>query len=259
MATHATHATLLLFALLTLAHAAFRIDTISNLLSRGHVGGGMDGRGLPAVQAFMDHNPVVASIPVVLANRVFYFDVSMVLKNRLESRSLSLPEQESIIRDLQVSMNSSAWYTTRALEDLLPTQDIIRYSHIEIILEHQGDNGQSLLRQLYLDVRATDDVDRLTVAACGELGFPTHAGCIDYVHSEILRTITFPLNYSDAATAFSPKAHYDPSALPSCVLLREGFDSRLVMSRPKIRTTLASAPDAQHGKHDSEDVVVNGA
>jgi hypothetical protein len=253
---------LLAFGLLSAVRATYRIDAVSSMLWSGVLPEMAASRDKAAVeitpQSVVDLNGGITSLPIVLGSRVFYFDISLTMLKQLQSRNLSLEEQQGTIRGLQSAMQSKAWHTARALEDLLPVRTSIRYSHIEIILEHQGDNGQALLRQLYLDVRATDEVGGLAAAACEELGFPAHTGCLDYVHAEIERTITFPLNYTDAVLAFSPKAHYDTAVLPACLLLREGFDSNLVKGRRKISVSRQAESETVARSERDEEIVMNG-
>ena len=153
----------------------------------------------------------------------------------------------ALLLSVQSAISSNTSYTLRALEELLPAPVPSRLAHLELIMGYEetdpGEAGQpphtkTLLHQLYLDMRASDDVMRLADQACEQLRVGPTPECLEYMVNEINGVFAVPLDQLGPnvhhVDSFSSKAHYTSLQLPSCLLLREDFDVASIADRPRL-------------------------
>lgn len=255
-----------LLCLVGLFHVSFsvKLSNISNILSAASLQS-----GLPAEPAFTPFpvdgdtafpSSAYTSAPVpsddgfIHIRLIFGDQASELAYPRAFLSSLSsvghvnitVWEQRDLVRQVLDSIGSISTSSTRALEELFPASAFVKQRHLELIMEERPAEGRgTLLRQLYLDMKQTDDVSTLATVACGELGYPTPE-CLQYVSSEISGTLSVSDDDLGAPVVFPdsyvPKAHYTNYQVPACVLLREGFNTERVAASP----TVASSPPRQH-------------
>jgi hypothetical protein len=202
-------------------------------------------RGSAAVARAQALRESAGSVLVVLGDATFTVTLSddYVASLRLHRHvGVTAVEQRSRVSAVMSAIGAVDLSTRRALEELLPSVDVEPLAHLELIMEtgagRDGDpSGRSFLRQLYLDLRPSDDVAATAHRCCEELAAPM-AECTAFVRSEIHAVLGVPIEKrgvrASPATSFSPKVWYAHAWLPRCLLLREGFDGERAAALPRL-------------------------